>query len=85
MTEDIGQGMILLRIEEAMRLRDLTVSQLSSLSGLSRPTIYKLKTEAVSRIEFDTLARLCHVLRLPIGKLIYYRPIGEDSSVGEIG
>ena len=86
MTEnENGQGSILIRVEEAMRLRGLTVSQLSSISGLSRPTIYKLRAGDISRIEFDTLARLCHALRLPIGKLLYYRPVGEESTPGEIG
>lgn len=78
-------GKIHLRVEEAMILRELTVSELSHLSGLSRPTIYKLKRDNVTRIELDTLARLCHALEMPVQNLLYYEPKGQKIMPSGIG
>ena len=78
-------GNIHLRIEEAMILREMTVSELSHLSGLSRPTIYKLKRDNVSRIELETLARLCHALEMPVQNLLYYEPKGQKIMPSGIG
>jgi len=78
-------GEIIIMIGEIIRERGITPSELSTLTGLSRPSCYKLIDGDIKRIELNTLARLCHTLHVPVQQLLFYQPVGELSAPGQIG
>jgi len=84
-TSELGEGQIIVMIGELIRERGLTPSELSNLTGLSRPSCYRLIEGDIQRVEFRTLALLCHILHVPVSHLLYYQPIGELSPPGQIG
>ena len=55
---DYGQGEIVVEIGGILKERGITPSRLAKLTGLSRPTCYKLMDGDIKRIEFLTLALL---------------------------
>jgi len=82
---DLGEGEVVVMIGEIVKSHGLTPSELSQLTGLSRPSCYKLIEGDIKRIELNTLAKLCHVLHVPIQHLLFYQPVGELSAPGQIG
>jgi len=82
---DHGQGEIIVLIGDICKERGITPSRLAKMTGLSRPTCYKLIDGDIKRIEFLTLALICHVLGVPVNRLLYYKPRGESSSLNQIG
>jgi len=71
---DIGQGIIELRVAELCADRKISRNRLAKLTGLTRPTAYLLFRGDPSRLNLDTIARLCHVFNLPPGRFIVYVP-----------
>ena len=82
---DYGQGEIIVMIGELLKERGISPSRLAKTTGLSRPTCYKLMDGDIKRIEFRTLALICHVLGVPVNRLLYFKPRGESSSLNQIG
>lgn len=82
---DCGQGEIIVLIGDICKERGITPSRLAKITGLSRPTCYKVMDGDIKRIEFRTLALICHVLGVPVNRLLYYKPRGESSSLNQIG
>lgn len=78
-------GEIVVMIGEVCKERGITPSKLARDTGLSRPTCYKLMDGDIKRIEFLTLALLCHVLSVPINRLMYYQPAGTSTQPEQIG
>ena len=52
------------RIEELCKKREITISQLSKISGVSYTVFYNLKNQRSNDIAFSTLLRLCSALRI---------------------
>ncbi|MGE6245670.1 helix-turn-helix domain-containing protein [Psychrobacter proteolyticus] len=44
------------------------------MTGISKSTVYKLYNEQNSRIDFDTMDKICEVLGVGIGNLFTYVP-----------
>lgn len=65
---------IQLRLPVLRAERRMTQSQLAQLAGLRPDTISALEREKTSGIQFDTLARLCEVLRCEPGDLFALEP-----------
>lgn len=82
---DYGQGEIIVLIGDLCKERGITPSRLAKITGLSRPTCYKVMDGDIKRIEFLTLALICHVLEVPVNRLLYYKPRGESSPLEQIG
>ncbi len=78
-------GEIVVMIGDILKERGITPSRLAKQTGLSRPTCYKLMDGDIKRIEFRTLALLCHELSVPVNRLIYYRPVGATETPEQIG
>ena len=51
-----------------------SVSQLSELTKISRPTLYRLYNETGDRIEYDTIAKLCNHFKCTVGELLEFVP-----------
>jgi putative transcriptional regulator len=71
--------MVRLRIAALLRARGLTAYGLGRGSGITYPTAYRLAREAgdFSRLERDTLNRLCQFLKVQPGELIEWIPDAE--------
>lgn len=82
---DYGQGEVIILIGDLLKERGITPSRLAKMTGLSRPTCYKLMDGDIKRIEFLTLELICHVLEVPINRLFYYKPRGSSSQPEQIG
>lgn len=76
--KDIGQGMIELRVAELCADRKISRNRLAKLTGLTRPTAYLLFRGDPSRLNMDTIARLCHVFSLPPSAFLDYVPRPVD-------
>ncbi|WP_114700402.1 helix-turn-helix domain-containing protein [Psychrobacter proteolyticus] len=44
------------------------------MTGISKSTVYKLYNEQNSRIDFDTMDKICEALGVGIGNLFTYVP-----------
>ena len=63
--------MVKLRLAPMLRKRKMTAYRLSKLTGLSLPTVYRLaKAEAVTRLEMETLDKLCSALECEVSDLL---------------
>lgn len=51
-----------------------SVAQLAKMTGISRPTLYRIHNEDGDRIEYGTLNTLCAFFQCTIGELIEYVP-----------
>lgn len=83
MAQDFGE--IKVMVGDLVEQRGLSASELSNLTGLSRPTCYKLMKGQIRRIELDTLARLVYIFGVPVSSVLWYQEPGKDKSPGDIG
>lgn len=66
-TANFGQ-----KLYEIMEQQNITVQELSQRSGLSRMGIYMMLNRRPSGIRFDTLQKLCQVLKVDPNTLLEY-------------
>ena len=66
--------MIKIKVSDLMGKHKLTIAKLTEKVELSRPTISALYHEKVSRIDFDTIEKLCKFFNCKIEDLIEYIP-----------
>lgn len=66
--------MLKVKLSDLMGKHKLTIAKLSELTSLSRPTISALYHEKVSRIDFETIEKLCKAFHCTVGDLIEYVP-----------
>lgn len=62
--------------------RRLTISKVSSDTGISRTTLTALSGRAARGIQFDTLNALCQYLRVTPNELFLYRPFDLTAACG---
>jgi DNA-binding Xre family transcriptional regulator len=70
-----------------MRVRGLSAYGLGKGAGITYPTAYRLARETgdFSRLEKDTLNRLCQFFRVQPGELIEWVPDGEEGLLDSEG
>lgn len=84
--EITNYGEIVVRVGEIAKDRNIKATELSEMTGLSRMACYDLIKGRTSRIELDTLARLCFALNLPVNMILHYRSSdGENEDFAPIG
>ncbi|MDY4011867.1 MAG: helix-turn-helix transcriptional regulator [Fusobacterium gastrosuis] len=66
--------MLKVKLSDLMGKHKLTIAKVSELTSLSRPTISALYHEKVSRIDFETVIKLCKLFNCTVGDLIEYVP-----------
>lgn len=49
-----------------------SVTQLAELTGLSRPTLYRIYNETGEKIEYETLDKLCRYFKCNVGDLLEF-------------
>lgn len=67
---DEGPSGVHCRLDELLEARGMTLTQLSSLVGVSVVNLSVLKNDRARAIRFSTLAAVCRVLDCEIGELL---------------
>jgi putative transcriptional regulator len=62
------------RLDELLGERDLTLTRLAELVGVSVVNLSVLKNDRARAIRFSTLQAICRVLECEIGELLVLRP-----------
>lgn len=63
------------RLSTLMGASRLTIQDVHNGTGLSRNTVTNLYYDRATRIDYETLAKLCTFLNCSIGDLLYYENI----------
>jgi len=64
--------MILITLKELLLKKDMTISELSRLTGMSRSTITLIRDNKTKNIDFDSIDKLCRILSCKPGDFIEY-------------
>ena len=64
--------MILITLKDLLLKKDMTISELSRLTGMSRSTITLIRDNKTKNIDFDSIAKLCRALSCKPGDIIEY-------------
>jgi putative transcriptional regulator len=65
---------IILRLDEALSKRNMTLVELSRRTGVSTVNLSLLKNNHAKAVRFSTLAALCDALDCTPGELLDYQP-----------
>lgn len=66
--------MILCNLPVLLAERRLRVADLVRMSGISKSTLHRIYNDETTRIEFETLSKLCEVLEVTPGDILKYVP-----------
>lgn len=72
--EKIMPGAIRNHLSEIMGRHRMSISELARKTGLSYQGLWSIYHDKTSRIDFDTIARVCDVLGVTVGELFVYEP-----------
>lgn len=70
--------MIKIHLSKLLGAQRINMTELASLTGLSRNTIFLLYHEKTERIDFKTLEKICASLNCQPGDLLEYIPNSEE-------
>ena len=54
--------------------RRMKVADIIRMTGISKSTMHKIYNEQTSRIDFDTMDKICEALDIEVGDLFTYVP-----------
>lgn len=66
--------MILCNLPVLLAERRLRVADLVRTTDISKSTLHRIYNDETTRIEFDTLSKLCEVLKVTPGDILKYVP-----------
>ncbi len=66
--------MILCNLPVLLAERRMKVADLIRMTGISKSTVHKIYNEQTSRIDFDTMDKICEALDIQVGDLFTYVP-----------
>ncbi|MGW4929896.1 helix-turn-helix domain-containing protein [Agromyces mariniharenae] len=66
------------RLDELLEARDMTLTRLSELVGVSLVNLSVLKNDRARAIRFSTLQAICRALDCEVGELLVLRPRGSS-------
>ena len=69
--------MILCNLPVLLAERRMKVADLIRMTGISKSTVHKIYNEQTSRIDFDTMDKICEALDIEVGDLFTY--VSNDS------
>ena len=74
--------MIVVKLPELIARERTKVSEVANATGLSRTTLYKICNDQSTRIDFDTLDKLCKLFDVQVNDILEYVPDekAEDGS-----
>ena len=67
-------GKAVLNLDELIKEKGISKTQLSYKAEISHTQINRFCKNDVTRIDLNTIARLCHVLNCSVSDLIKYEP-----------
>lgn len=67
-------GKVVLNLDELIKEKGISKTQLSYKAEISHTQINRFCKNDATRIDFNTIARLCHVLECTVSDLIKYEP-----------
>lgn len=65
-------GRIKVKLDDFMTKNDISTYALAKATGLEFKVIQNLRTVAVTRVEFDVLAKICFALEIGVDEIIEY-------------
>lgn len=77
----IDYGKVTLNVDALLRKKEMSKTQLSYRAEISHTQINRFCRNEVSRIDLNTLARLCLVLECDISDLLKYEPPSAHTQV----
>ena len=66
--------MIVSNLPVLLAERRMKVADLIRMTGISKSTMHKLYNEQTSRIDFETMDKICEALDVGVGELFTYIP-----------
>ena len=66
--------MILCNLPVLLAERRMKVADLIRMTGISKSTVHKIYNEQTSRIDFETMDKICEALDIGVGDLFTYVP-----------
>ena len=66
--------MILCNLPVLLAERRMKVADLIRMTGISKSTMHKVYNEQTSRIDFETMDKICEALEIGVGDLFAYVP-----------
>ena len=66
--------MILCNLPVLLAERRMKVADLIRMTGISKSTMHKIYNEQTSRIDFETMDKICEALNIGVGDLFTYVP-----------
>ncbi|WP_440453922.1 helix-turn-helix domain-containing protein [Psychrobacter sp. ASPA161_9] len=66
--------MILCNLPVLLAERRMKVADLIRMTGISKSTMHKIYNEQTSRIDFETMDKICEALDIEVGDLFTYMP-----------
>ena len=66
--------MILCNLPVLLAERRMKVADLIRTTGISKSTMHKIYNEQTSRIDFETMDKICEALDIEVGDLFTYVP-----------
>ena len=66
--------MILCNLPVLLAERRMKVADLIMIKGISKSTMHKIYNEQTSRIDFETMDKICEALDIGVGDLFTYVP-----------
>ena len=70
--------MIVNHLPTLLAERRLKVADAVRATGISKTTLHKIYNDQSSRIDFDTINKLCEFLEVEVGDIFEYVPDAED-------
>ena len=74
--------MILNKFAVVLAEKRLSVADVVRATGMSKSTLHKLYNDESSRIDFETIDKLCEFLEVNVGDLFEYKPNKQASMHG---
>lgn len=73
--------MIVNHLPTLLAERRLKVADAVRATGISKTTLHKIYNDQTSRIDFDTIDKLCEFLEVEVGDIFEYVPDAEDQDL----
>jgi len=73
----MDRGRVRIRVDELLEERGMTVGDLAEKTGMNYATVLALKRNASTRVDLDTIARICDALGVRIERVLVYEPVVE--------
>ena len=73
--------MIVNHLPTLLAEKRLKVADAVRATGISKTTLHKIYNDQSSRIDFDTIDKLCEFLEVEVGDIFEYVPDAEDQDL----